>query len=95
MWDKDRGMVPYAPRERSHLHNVIGDEMPPTLNHADGNIYESKSAFRAATRAAGYYEVGNDLLSHQSDQRTPIAERIPERRIDEVLKESFERHGLD
>lgn len=38
---------------------VIGDGMEPT-EHIDGRLYDSKSAFRAVTKANGMIEVGND-----------------------------------
>lgn len=42
------------------VHAVINDEMPPTLNHADGKIYTSKSEFRKTIKAKGYVEYGNE-----------------------------------
>lgn len=39
---------------------VISDEMAPTRHMADCNMYTSKAKFRAATRAHGCIEVGND-----------------------------------
>ena len=39
---------------------VISDIMDPTLHHANGKTYESKKEFRAATKAAGCIEYGND-----------------------------------
>ena len=38
---------------------VITDGMPLT-EHIDGKHYDSKSAYRAVTKANGYVEVGND-----------------------------------
>ena len=66
-WEKtDRGWrKSYTPEPdpvaRSHLAcpRVIGDGMDPT-EHVDGKFYESKSAYRAVTKAHGYIEVGND-----------------------------------
>ena len=46
---------------------VHSDEMPATLNHADGKMYDSKSNFRKATRAAGCYEVGNDNMNNRKE----------------------------
>jgi len=40
--------------------HVISDEMPATRHMADGQYYTSKAKFRAATRAAGCIEVGNE-----------------------------------
>ena len=39
---------------------VISDTMDATRHMADGKLYTSKSAFRAATKAAGCVEVGNE-----------------------------------
>lgn len=41
---------------------VIEDSMPPTRHPVDGKIYDSKSAFRFVTRAAGCEEVGNEPI---------------------------------
>lgn len=41
--------------------NVISDTMEPTLNHADGRHYDSKSNFTRAVKAAGCEIVGNDM----------------------------------
>lgn len=38
---------------------VVTDTMPLT-EHVDGNHYDSKSAYRAVTKARGYVEIGND-----------------------------------
>lgn len=50
-----------APSARADLACpvVIGDSMDPT-EHIDGKFYESKSAYRAVTKANGFVEVGND-----------------------------------
>jgi hypothetical protein len=47
----------HVPAPRVH---IIGDHMDATKHMADGRTYDSKSAFRAATRAAGCVELGND-----------------------------------
>lgn len=46
-------------RSRLPCPAVISDIMPPT-EQVDGQFYESKSQFRAAGRALGLREVGND-----------------------------------
>lgn len=38
---------------------LIGDSMP-AAEHVDGKFYDSKSAYRAVTKARGLIEVGND-----------------------------------
>ena len=47
----------------SKAPNVIGDVMPETRHMADGHYYSSKSQFRAATKAAGCREVGNEVAT--------------------------------
>lgn len=43
-------------------HNVISDEMPPTRNPLNpSEVYTSKSKLRAAYKAAGAVEVGNEF----------------------------------
>lgn len=42
---------------------VISDEMPPTRHMCDGHHYTSKAKFRAATKAHGCIEVGNETAT--------------------------------
>lgn len=42
---------------------IMGDSMP-ACEHVDGKFYDSKSAYRAVTKANGLTEVGNEKLSH-------------------------------
>lgn len=69
--------------------HVIDDSMPATVNHADGRTYESKSAFRKATRAAGYVEVGNDTLP-----KPKRYDGTSEKKFTAALRKAFEIHGL-
>ena len=51
-------------------HNFIHDEMPPTRNPLNPKeIYTSKSKLRAAYRAAGAVEVGNEFDNGYSPER--------------------------
>lgn len=52
--------------------NVISDIMPDTRHMANGKIYNSKSEFRKATRAAGCIEVGNDKSVMNPQPRKPV-----------------------
>ena len=45
--------------EPSAAPNVIRDGMDPTMHMATGRMFDSKSAFRRETRAAGCIEVGD------------------------------------
>lgn len=47
---------------------VIGDGMDPT-EHIDGKLYDSKSAFRAVTKANGCIEVGNEKIERTKPAR--------------------------
>ena len=94
-----KGMIPYGeylaslPKNHGQSAWVYDDTMAPTLNHADNRIYDSKSAFRAATKAAGYVEVGNDLLTENHQERPSLVDRIGDEKITLKLKEAMERHG--
>ena len=46
-----------VPLDATH---IISDTMQPLKHMANGRIYDSKSGFRNATKAAGCIEVGND-----------------------------------
>lgn len=46
------------PRPRLH---IISDTHTPFKSMADGEMYDSKSAYRREIKARGYEEVGNDL----------------------------------
>jgi len=46
-----------------YVSGVHSDTMDATINHVDGKTYDSKSKFRAATKAHGYIEVGNEKLA--------------------------------
>ena len=63
-WRFVREQTPVA-RSTLPLPYVISDAMPPA-EHVDGRFYESKSAFRAVTRAHGLTEVGNEKIKPKS-----------------------------
>lgn len=64
---------------RPKFPSIIRDHMEPLKHMATGEIMDSKSAFRAATKAAGCVELGNDA---------PIGP--PPRQIDrKVLREDI------
>lgn len=75
---------PLSDDRRSHLAcpMVIGDAMPMTA-HVDGNSYDSKSRFRAVTRAHGLTEMGND-----PQRIRPYPRQKPDRK---AIKDSVEK----
>lgn len=71
-----RQRQPQVEPQRSSLPcpMVINDNMPIGHHPHDGKAYTSKSAWRAANRAGGYVEVGNDP-SRLSPRQKPQADR--------------------
>jgi hypothetical protein len=52
--------APKRPPEAARAPMIIRDHMAPAQHPCTGEILESKSAFRARTRAHGCVELGND-----------------------------------
>lgn len=69
---------------------VYTDTMDATEHPCDGNVYESKSRFRAVTKAHGCMEIGNDLLSEHPKERV---NNITDKHIAEALNHALEVHG--
>lgn len=60
-WDPEtKSCVEVGTEPTNMAHSVINDEIPPTLNHADGKYYTSKSKFRKTIKAAGCVEYGTE-----------------------------------
>ena len=86
VWDHDsRKFVERKRASRNEEKNsgIIEDTMPETMNHADGKYYTSKSAFRRATRAAGFFEVGDDPSftakpKDYSERKRPMGQDLSE-----------------
>lgn len=59
---------------------IIRDGMPDALHPANGATYDSKSAFRAATRAAGMIEMGTDapMTPAPRAEMPPVADSVRE-----------------
>ena len=66
---------------------IIGDSMPPA-EHVDGKIYDSKSSYRAVTKAHGYIEVGNDPARFKA-RKPPRPDRA---KIKEAVAKAVARH---
>jgi hypothetical protein len=63
---------------------VISDTMD-AVEHVDGKFYESKSAYRAVTKARGYIEVGNDPARLRPPERAKPNEKDQIDAIDRAL----------
>lgn len=61
--------------EASRAPGYISDHMDPTQHMANGRIYDSKSEFRKATKAAGCIEVGNERLKPFSPPKLDRTQR--------------------
>lgn len=61
--------------------NFISDSMEPTRHMANGKYYTSKAAFRAATKAAGCIEIGNET-KYFTKKREPVKLDRKQRRDD-------------
>lgn len=69
---------------------VIRDEMEPTRHMADGRHYTSKAKFRAATKAAGCIEIGNDPV--RTRKRVPLSR---EKRREDIQRSIYSiRNGI-
>lgn len=56
------------PTELKRLRGVIQDTMPLTWHPSDGKHYDSKSKFRAVTKAHGALEVGNESVTPRASE---------------------------
>lgn len=97
-WRIKRESTPVA-RSNLPLPYVIGDAMPPA-EHVDGRFYESKSAFRAVTRAHGLTEVGNEKLKPKTRSSLDPAfrrnrQKVLKTAIEKVRAGQYERHIHD
>ncbi len=78
------------------VHNVIRDEMEPTRHMADNKFYTSKAKFRAATKAAGCVEVGNEIPTMLKPRAPAILDRAARRdairrAVSEIRSNGFRR----
>jgi hypothetical protein len=83
-WIADDGQLKKAAPD---VHNVITDDIAPTLHPCDHKYYTSKAKFRETTRAHGKIEVGNEYDAFMS--LNPTDSRRP---VTESLKEAYEYH---
>jgi hypothetical protein len=76
----ENGMVPVSiagPRiEKADAFYVISDTLPRQMKHpGTGEMIDSKSRFRQATRASGCVEVGTDPSASKPRPRFEVSER--------------------
>lgn len=74
----------------SKSHAVIQDSMAPTWHPADGRTYESKSAFRAVSRAHGLTEVGNDYKTKDGSIKPLMSPERPRETVRESIQKTLQ-----
>lgn len=77
-----------APKGTGKVRGVISDTMDETRHMADGKVYTSKAKFRAATRAAGCVEVGNETSTLLKPREQIKLD--PAKRRDDIRRTIFE-----
>lgn len=85
-----------APRRPRVGPYIITDSMRPAVHPVTGHTFDSKSAFRAVTKAHGLVELGNDaprapapLPNVQADLKQDVAEAIG------MLEQGYQPPPLD
>lgn len=88
-------MEPWETKDAEPMHGIIDDSMPATVHPSTGQVFESKSAFRAVTKACGLQEVGNDWKGNLPSSHKPYKsdrENI-RRQLGEVLGAGYIKIG--
>lgn len=87
-------LAPRLPVARSNLPMpfIRSDGMDATLNHADGRLYDSKSAYERAVKAAGCIIAGDDPALTRETPRdfTPVSS---ERELKQDIKNAIDQLG--
>lgn len=84
VYRQGRGVIPIEEAEPlpswEPNKGVICDTLMTPLEHpANGLMYDSKSAFRSATKANGCIEVGNDLVGKPKRHGDKSKDVVPEK----------------
>lgn len=77
-------------------YGVIQDTMDAVLNHADGKIYDSKSAYRRALKEQGYIEVGNEWKDPEKRRKQESFSEMKKREEawDKAIEQALAKHGI-
>lgn len=99
VWREGLGVIeahkaPRKPAARSHLAApyIRADGMDTTWNPANGQHYDSKSAYEKAVRAAGCEIVGNDKAFSEPKQRE-FSDATSERELQQDIKNAIDQLG--
>jgi len=76
------------PSERTDANlRFSSDDMAPTMHPATGEVFTSKSKFRAKTRSLGMVEVGNEYANGFREKPDSRAEAAAKERRITMLRE--------
>jgi len=64
-----------APKVKSNAAYVISDTMIPLKHMGTGEVIDSKAKFRAATRASGCVEIGNEPIKPRAQIKLDSGQR--------------------
>ncbi len=91
----ENGLVPSeiaSPKGTDPRFYVISDTMSLTRHMANNRMYDSKSEFRKATKAAGCVEIGNDPALTRPRKPIPLDRN---KRRDDIRKTIYNlRNGI-
>lgn len=65
-------------------HQIMTDEIPPTVHPCDGKVYTSSSKFREVTRNHGCVEYGNDAPTKNTPREFNLHEGMVEKAYAEL-----------
>ena len=97
IWDRKRmTWVPIARYRPQHVAGslyVIGDTLPDLVHPANGKRYDSKSRFRAETKARGLVEFGTETQKRVETPMSPLKPAI--KTAIEQLRAGYRAPNLD
>lgn len=77
VWREGLGVIPKDQAEPLNASAyLIRDQMDPIVHHATGQLVDSKSRFRAMTKAAGCIEVGNEVQKPRQRPREDLTKDV-------------------
>lgn len=78
---------PRKPRSSLACPAIRSDGMDATMNHADGRLYDSRSAYDAALRATGHHIVESGEFSGRAQQGDSLSDEPIEQSIKTAMEQ--------
>lgn len=79
----------YRGKPKGALHHNGADGMDPILNHADGQIYDSRSRYMQAVKDMGCQVVGDEKISRKKQEH-----HFDEKAFDSAFKGACEELNI-